>query len=332
MAGMLTEAASRVPGLTPYERAVLVCLADHMNMTNKRCFPSVPTIAKETCMSVRQVHRELTKLQNKGLIEIIGKYGKSQSNMYALHLNTPYAKQSGVIAAGVPNSQSTPATQSGPPCHTVTTPLTLSHPNKVIEQGQEQGKENKKTSSKLLTPAGETQKQGNQEDDVEIENLEIGGKQEAEQALPEGEAPPPVPLLPLPVTKDSKIVALWKAEIGKLNQANIVTKGEAKMLMEISKNVGYENMLMVIPLTIAKWADFISHCESYAGAFNSPKQPSVPHFYKHQAKAFDFCKSKIEAYMYSNTIFVNAPDCLKHLKKSPTQKPINLQEPKSVNW
>ena len=57
-------------GLTPYEKFVLVMIADHYNDAVRRSWPSQLTLARETGMSPRSVARSVSALERNGLIEV----------------------------------------------------------------------------------------------------------------------------------------------------------------------------------------------------------------------------------------------------------------------
>jgi DNA-binding transcriptional ArsR family regulator len=61
--------------LSPFPRSVLVQLADHLNQDTGRCYPSVPTLARECVMSVRAVRAQLRALEKAGLIQTIERPG-----------------------------------------------------------------------------------------------------------------------------------------------------------------------------------------------------------------------------------------------------------------
>lgn len=306
MSGMLTEAVSRLPDLTPHERTVLLVLADHAKNDSKRCWPGIKRIAVRCNMSDRHVSRILKVLKKRCLISILGKHGNVGTNVYLLHLHLATDNQSGA-KVGMTQDHPQSAIQSDTPCPTVTLSLTEGQTNKGSEQGNEKGKDNKKTNGEPKTLLKSTLQENPQEE--EFGKL---GEQEAEQALPGETAPPPVPLAPLPEGKDSKLVALWKAEVTKLGQTALVPPVEAKMLRSFANLAGYENASSVIPVVVEAWLGFTLYCEKTAGAFNSPKEPDIRYLNKHQSKAIDFYKQKCEEAINPDG-WNKVLDCLKHL-------------------
>lgn len=71
--------------LAPTPRMVLMALADRLNKETLRCDPSAERIAKDTMLSTRAVEKFLPKLQEWGLITIVGRPGRP--SQYVLHLD-----------------------------------------------------------------------------------------------------------------------------------------------------------------------------------------------------------------------------------------------------
>src|SRR5579862_2946722 len=86
MSYKLLQAAARVKALKPHERCVLITLADRANHKTRKCWPSVATMAQDSGVSEREVHRALKKFRALGLITTSGKT-KYGTNVYSLHLN-----------------------------------------------------------------------------------------------------------------------------------------------------------------------------------------------------------------------------------------------------
>ena len=75
-------------GVPRTEKLLLMCLADYPNDESGACFPSVPTLARDTLMCARHTTRVLSSLAEKGLILIERADGRS-SNYVLLCIQTP---------------------------------------------------------------------------------------------------------------------------------------------------------------------------------------------------------------------------------------------------
>lgn len=77
----MSAAASRwawaVRGVTPTQKLVLVCLADHAGKDGGNCFPSIGRIVDECCLSERTVRYALRQLEDAGHIVSSMRAGKS---------------------------------------------------------------------------------------------------------------------------------------------------------------------------------------------------------------------------------------------------------------
>ena len=96
--------------LKPNVKFVLMALADACD-DDGYCWPSVPTLAKKTCLDDRSVQRILNQLKADGLVRAEPRYrkdGSPTSNGYRLRLNPPGDKLSPPLPAA---------------CHQVVTPV-----------------------------------------------------------------------------------------------------------------------------------------------------------------------------------------------------------------
>jgi DNA-binding transcriptional regulator YhcF (GntR family) len=115
--------------LPPTAKAVLISMADFANEAGE-CWPSVATIAERTCLVSRSVIRAIKDLEAYGVVRAARSNGRHTS-----YLITPdqYAKpvtESHQCHKDTSDTESvTPDTESPPPCHKVTAPLTQSHTN-----------------------------------------------------------------------------------------------------------------------------------------------------------------------------------------------------------
>ena len=78
-----TNWASKVRGISPMQKLVLMLMADCHNGHTRECFPSIDTLAKDSCAGRRTVIRAIHSLEAAGLISIKKQEGKS--NRYDLH-------------------------------------------------------------------------------------------------------------------------------------------------------------------------------------------------------------------------------------------------------
>ena len=75
-------------------RLVLLCIADHVNTESGTAYPSLDTIAEETCVSRRQVSRAIADLEAMGEIEVLHKgNGRGYSTVYRILLDTERPKK-----------------------------------------------------------------------------------------------------------------------------------------------------------------------------------------------------------------------------------------------
>lgn len=83
-------------GITPIEKLVLICVAEHADQDGN-AFPGVARIARLCCVSTRTVQRSLIQLKNVGLLEIFPRFqGRSQSsNLYILRIDSDRAPSLG---------------------------------------------------------------------------------------------------------------------------------------------------------------------------------------------------------------------------------------------
>lgn len=87
MAEKLVRLAARVPGLDPFERTVLVYLADRAGRISGQCEVPVPEIAAHCGMSNRHLYRVLRALRDKQLVSVAGK-SYADINIYRVNLDT----------------------------------------------------------------------------------------------------------------------------------------------------------------------------------------------------------------------------------------------------
>jgi DNA-binding transcriptional regulator YhcF (GntR family) len=127
----LLQTAARVKDLTPHERCVLITLADRANHKTNKCWPSVGTMAQDTGVSEREVHRALKRFRALGLITISGKT-KYGTNVYSLHLKEKPASAE-EEPEDCPLDDAAPAQLAAEQCHAGSAVLTMWHTNKGTE-------------------------------------------------------------------------------------------------------------------------------------------------------------------------------------------------------
>lgn len=87
MSNKLLNAVYALDLICTYERHVLARIADRINDQNGVCWPSVSTIAREVCCSIRKVQGVLRVLEERNLVSIDRNAGPKGCNMYRLTLN-----------------------------------------------------------------------------------------------------------------------------------------------------------------------------------------------------------------------------------------------------
>lgn len=115
--------------MAPADKAVLVSLADNASDEGV-CWPSVPTIAMRTCLSVRTVQMALKRLEGRGLVERELQQranGSASSSVYRLRveaiLQASKAAQEARAHARPPRSScTTPPAAAAPPPRSSCTP------------------------------------------------------------------------------------------------------------------------------------------------------------------------------------------------------------------
>jgi len=128
-----TNWASKVRGISPMQKLVLMLMADCHNGHTRECFPSLDTLAEDACACRRTVIRAIHGLEAAGLISVKKQGGKS--NRYILHTS----------------ATESPVSESHP-CQKVTTPVTESHLRGVTESPeQERTGKNRKSQRKKFT-------------------------------------------------------------------------------------------------------------------------------------------------------------------------------------
>lgn len=113
--------------LKPTLKFVLMALADAAD-DDGYCWPSIPTLARKTCLDDRSVQRLLKKLKNDGLVQVHARFrndGSPTSNGYRLPLTTPGDK----LPPPLPAPRRGMMTQASPPGGSNVTQTTTEHLN-----------------------------------------------------------------------------------------------------------------------------------------------------------------------------------------------------------
>lgn len=109
MSYALSNIAGEIP-LPPARRAVLLVLADMANHAGV-CWPSIATIARRACVSVRSVFTHLAALVKAGLIHRRQRIGRSNVFTLALHAPTDGPDSAPDQATSAPAPELTPTPQ-----------------------------------------------------------------------------------------------------------------------------------------------------------------------------------------------------------------------------
>ena len=127
--------------LKPNVKFVLMALADACDEEGY-CWPSIPTLAKKTCLEDRSVQRILNQLKADGLLRVEPRYrqdGSPTSNGYRLRLNPPGDTLSPPLPAA---------------CHQVVTPVSPPGDARVTLTTIEHTNQPKPLPPRQSTPAG----------------------------------------------------------------------------------------------------------------------------------------------------------------------------------
>lgn len=111
-----------VPGLTPAQKAVLVALADHANISGGNAYPSVGRLCVKTSYAERTVRRALADLREAGLIIVQYEATRHKPTVYALDLPEMHPSESLDLpetTLDLPENTVSPATDAPKPSLTV---------------------------------------------------------------------------------------------------------------------------------------------------------------------------------------------------------------------
>ena len=101
------------PTNDPLEQLLLLVIANYCNASSEGAFPSIPRLARDTCLSERTVYRLTRRLQAKGILLVVPGGGRHHANTYQLEVEKPCP-----IVRVLPwrPGQTLPATAESKPC------------------------------------------------------------------------------------------------------------------------------------------------------------------------------------------------------------------------
>jgi len=137
-------AVRKLENINSTHKLILLVIATHIGQ-NEYAFPSIPTLAKECCLSERRIYSNIKELSELGLLVKLKSDGKFKSNRYALNLSTPLTERHPDGKSPLTESHYTPDVSSGYPCRSVTPPLTERHPKENINNNEKKKKEKTQT-------------------------------------------------------------------------------------------------------------------------------------------------------------------------------------------
>src|SRR5260370_5624265 len=72
--------------MRPYEKLILLALADYANPNGDHVFPSVQSMADKTTCSVRKIQTTMRRLQTQGLLELVAEASQHSPRRYRLNV------------------------------------------------------------------------------------------------------------------------------------------------------------------------------------------------------------------------------------------------------
>jgi DNA-binding transcriptional regulator YhcF (GntR family) len=297
MSYKLLQAAARVKGLTPHERCVLITLADRANHKTMRCWPGVATMANDTGVSEREVHRALKRLRSLGMITVSGKT-KYGTNVYLLQLkegseqtvpHTDDEAMGSAISAQLAVSQ----------CHTGSLSVPVWQTNKGSEPITEQIKPQIQTSTIKPVLACAPVTNSKTEPGKASESTDNKEKE------------------------DSKLVQAWKSahkKIGLKCYVNATDGKKLSLLVKGENGIAYHDAIQtLIPRAVADWKVMCIYLTqkygvSLWGKNPVPKWPHAGFLLTHRNGALEFCMQTPEHRVTVMNLYVNP--FLKKLEKA----------------
>jgi DNA-binding transcriptional regulator YhcF (GntR family) len=282
MSYKLLQAAARVKGLTPYERCVLITLADRSNQATNKCWPSVARMASDTGVSEREVHRALKRLRALGMITVSGKT-KHGTNVYLLQLKDESEKAVPDLDE-VPHASPASASPAVDECHAGGLSMSAWQINKGMGPGTEQGKQHIHTSTINPVLAHALVKKQPQQTVASQGPSSVG-----KLGVLQGPTEP----------TDSKLVKKWKAAHAQAGLKCNVSAVEGKKLSLLVKGeyaITYQEAIeTLIPKAVSEWTVMCIYLSkkygiSLWGKKPLPKWPHAGFLLRHRKEALEFCE------------------------------------------
>lgn len=134
MSTIIMSACWPLGGMSPSQKAVLISLADNAN-DHGVCWPSIPTIAKRTCLSERTVQQAIKWLVDAGAVSAQERVGRSTVYTVTPHLFDPRSSFTPAAAAppkltAQPPQLTTEPPQQLHPTPAAAAPITVKEPSK----------------------------------------------------------------------------------------------------------------------------------------------------------------------------------------------------------
>ena len=262
------DRAMKLPELKAFERLVLLNLAWRANKDTSICWPAVDRIAIDTGVSERQVYRALKILKGKGLIVSTG-IGEHGTVRYLVTIPTAS------LTASVKKELAVNACQPGGP------PMPSSHPNMVTESGSEIGNTTSPEMPGQVCPPETNPNQPTTATPPTPAHLPTHPPSQPQAAKPSGtsEGIPAATLASQP-SKDSKVVAVWKAAHEKAGLKCTVSGKNGFQLGQLAKGeqaIPYAQVIsQLIPIAVSEWQDMCLYIRGYLSWSDKIKVPSVP--------------------------------------------------------
>lgn len=141
MAWVLESSKSRLAS-----RLVLLSIANHADATGYNAWPSIPTIAREAHVSVRQAQRALLDLAKRGEVVVLLQAGPNRSNIYRVVMDGDKLSPSMVTNRTPEGDKSGSAIRMNRP----EPPKTLTPPTPLFQRGELTKRQVRKVERELL--------------------------------------------------------------------------------------------------------------------------------------------------------------------------------------
>ena len=288
----LVDRAMVWPNLKAFERLVLLNLAWRANNKTAICWPAVDRIAKDTGVSERQVYRALKTLKGKGLIISTG-MGQHGTVRYLVTIPTAS------LTASVKTELAADACQLG------SLAMPSSHTNMVIESGIEIGNTTSPEPGQVDMP------KTNQPQPITPPQPAPQHQTSKPSGTSHGATPANVAGH---TSKDSKVVAEWKAAHQKAGLPCVVSAKNGFQLAQLAKGaqaIPYEGVVSrVIPIAVPEWKDMCRYMHGYLNwseEIPTPSAPDTGFLLKYRQLAFNYCNHDEEVRKHLVKLYGKAP-------------------------